>query len=83
MSDDPRSQLRTAIMEYARTTGRSDCRTVIGDLSGMIGEIAAAAGFDPQATAESASRRIIDAARIMTEEMRQGLERAPTLAGRH
>ena len=81
--DDPRDQLRAAITRYAKSTGRLDCRVVIDDLSGMIGEITAAAGFDQAAIAEAARRRIIEAAEVMAEDMRRDLEKARPLGGRH
>ncbi len=83
MPEDPRDLLRAAITRYAKRTGRRDCRVVIDDLAGMIGEIAAAAELDPAAIAAAAGRRIIEAAQVMTAELRRDLERAAPLGGKH
>ncbi len=81
--DDPRDRLRGAIMRYARETGRLSCHVIMDDLAGMIGEIAAAAELDPAAIAEDARRRIIEAAQVMSEQMREDLVRSRTLGGKH
>jgi len=83
LTEDPRHELRAAIMQYARSTGRLDCRVVADDLAGMIGEIAAAAGFDSAEIADASRQRIIEAAQVMSEELRHDLEKARPLGGMH